>query len=114
MAGVSSGPISGLPGKRHQVPNGKMCDEHNDRPAVYRIQGETDSFGCEFLDMCQECYDGFCAAGDQMLQEYCDLCKTKQDNLKHYRDPEEGTSGPVYIACPACIIKNNDSFTNGE
>src|SRR3954463_12051043 len=54
MADVT-GPISTLPGTGHHLPDGTMCDQHPDRPAVARIQGETDSFGCEMNDLCQEC-----------------------------------------------------------
>ncbi len=41
MAEVT-GPISSLPGAYHSLPKGTMCDEHPDRPAVARVQGETD------------------------------------------------------------------------
>lgn len=34
-----------------------MCDDHPDVPAVARVQGETDSFGCEMHDLCQACLD---------------------------------------------------------
>ena len=40
MADVT-GPISTLSGAHHPVPNGQMCDDHEDRPAIARIQGET-------------------------------------------------------------------------
>jgi hypothetical protein len=52
MADVT-GPISTLPGSsHHDVPDGMMCDDHPDRPAVTRLQGETDSFGSEMHDLC--------------------------------------------------------------
>lgn len=38
-----------------------MCDDHPDRPATHRVQGETDSFGCEYIDWCQECHDKYLA-----------------------------------------------------
>jgi hypothetical protein len=47
--GEVTGPISTLPGHSHQVPDGTVCDDHPDRPAVARIQGETDSFGAELM-----------------------------------------------------------------
>jgi hypothetical protein len=34
-----------------------MCDDHPDRPAVVRIQGEAEAFGAKMLDVCQECLD---------------------------------------------------------
>jgi hypothetical protein len=36
-----------------------MCDQHPDRLAVVRLQGETDSFGAELNDMCTECRDAY-------------------------------------------------------
>ena len=104
------GPNSYLPGKHLKVPDGMMCDEHQDRPAVYRIVGESDSFGSELLDMCQECYDKMCGEADQFLQEYCEFCKQKKDDLRHYRDPEEGSCGPVYMVCFDCRVKHNKAF----
>jgi hypothetical protein len=56
MADVT-GPISTLPGARHSVPKGQTCDRRGNRPAVARIPGETDSFGCGLIDMYQECLD---------------------------------------------------------
>ena len=51
MADVT-GRISTLPGSGHKVPDGTMCDNHPDRLATHRVQGETDSFGSEMNDMC--------------------------------------------------------------
>ncbi|TKI01529.1 hypothetical protein FCN80_26365, partial [Martelella alba] len=59
MADISNGPVSTLPGQFSGVPAGVKCDEHHDRDAVKRVQGETDSFGCEYYDMCQECLDKY-------------------------------------------------------
>lgn len=97
--GDVTGPISSLPGSSHTLPEGAMCDQHPDRKAVRRIQGETDSMGCEMIDACQECVD-------QILQEdtggRCDWCKTEQPHLTATRDYEEGTCGPVYYVCQGC------------
>lgn len=46
MAEVT-GPTSYLPGHHCKLPPGTMCDEHPDRLAIARVQGETDSFGSE-------------------------------------------------------------------
>lgn len=106
MADVT-GPISSLPGAYHSVPNGAVCDTHPDRPAVTRVQGETDSFGSEMIDLCQECYDEYQAArktlnGGAFLGT-CGECKsTKQVPLFSYRDYDEGMSGPVYYQCAQC------------
>ena len=101
MADVT-GPISSLPGSTHQLPDGAMCDTHQDRPAVARIQGETDSFGSEMHDVCAECRDEIRNHKDHGR---CDWCKTEAD-LRPYRDLEEGSAGPVYQVCAECRRKD--------
>jgi hypothetical protein len=106
-----TGPISTLPGATHAVPKGTMCDDHPDRPAVFRIQGETDSFGCELNDMCQECYDLHKEARrTEDTKGVCDWCTTLQPKLFNHRDWEEGSCGRVYLVCSACIKKENDAL----
>lgn len=106
MAEVT-GPISSLPGARHSVPKGTMCDEHPDRPAVARMQGETDSFGSEMHDLCQECLDEWRAAEPPTGR--CDWCKTDA-KLTTTRDFEEGMSGPVYYVCTPCYRRQQDAI----
>lgn len=83
-----------------------MCDDHPDRPAVARIQGETDSFGCEMIDMCQECFDAY---REEIKNEdtsgVCDWCKQLVHHRRPHRDFEEGMTGRVYDVCDACIAK---------
>lgn len=103
MADVT-GPISTLPGSRHHLPAGSTCDEHADRPAVARIQGETDSMGSEMFDVCQECLDKHVAAREAHKEElqWCSVHKGEGKNVQPYRDPDEGMSGPVYHGCESC------------
>lgn len=106
MADVT-GPIRSLPGSaHHRVPAGAMCDEHDDRVAVARVQGETDSFGSEMYDMCQECWDAF-KARDRTEERTgcCDWCHKSATDLRSHRDLDEGMSGPVYRVCGACIAR---------
>lgn len=108
MADVT-GPISTLPGARYTVPEGTMCDDHPDRPAYKRVQGETDSFGSEMHDLCKECCDALAkhrAEADTSGQ--CDWCKQHKPALRKRRDFEEGSAGPVYDVCDACIKAEND------
>ncbi|TRB00432.1 MULTISPECIES: hypothetical protein [Rhizobium/Agrobacterium group] len=112
MAEVT-GPISSLPGRSHAVPEGMTCDQHPDRPAVARIQGETDSFGCEMIDMCQECSDDYRAymKSDEAKEDRkgnCEWCGQFADDLREARDYEEGMSGRVYRVCGACIRRVNE------
>jgi len=112
MADVT-GPISSMPGSMHVLPQGQMCDDHADRPAVARVQGETDSFGCEMYDMCQECLDAYNASMKeaQNQEETCDWCHTRTTGLRNRRDFEEGTSGRIYRVCVPCIKKENERLT---
>lgn len=114
-----TGPISSLPGTSHSVPKGMECDYHPGVPAVARIQGETDSFGCEMEDICQQCLDERRAyrcsdAGKaEALAErtgVCDWCKEAATDLRNARDYDEGMYGPVYRVCGGCIKRQNDEI----
>jgi hypothetical protein len=104
MADVT-GPISTLPGARYELPDGTVCDEHPDRAAVARIQGDTDSFGSELFDMCAECLAKY---REEMKSEepdgFCDWCRTDA-KLRPTRDYEEGMIGRVYYVCSPCYSK---------
>ncbi len=99
-----SGPTSSMPGSSHNLPDGATCDEHPDRPAVRRIQGETDSFGAEYYDLCAECLEQHRnrppPAGD------CDWCKKESEKLTPRRDSDEGSHGRVYLVCDPCIQRD--------
>jgi len=108
--GDVTGPISSLPYSRHATPDGTMCDEHPDRPAIVRIQGETDSFGSEMHDCCQECADAIKAERNspEARTGKCDWCKQEATDLRPKRDYEEGMSGRVYDVCGACVRKEDE------
>jgi hypothetical protein len=101
----ATGPIRSMPGSMHRVPAGVMCDDHPDRPATHRIQGETDSMGCEMHDLCAECAAQMHAAFREGVQGFCDTCKTQSASLRPWRDWEEGSCGPVYHVCQGCRDK---------
>jgi hypothetical protein len=107
-----TGPISTLAGALHAVPEGTMCDEHPDRPATRRVQGETDSFGCEMADMCDECHATHKAAMAAYREEarsgMCEWCKSAATDLRDRRDSDEGLYGRVYRVCGACVKREND------
>lgn len=116
MADVT-GPISTLAGTTRDVPDGMMCDNHPDQPAVVRVQGETDSFGCEMEDICQQCVDERKAyrcseAGQAEELEWrtgaCEWCRNHVTDLRDARDYDEGMNGRVYRVCGACIKRVND------
>lgn len=114
MADVT-GPISTLPGSRHKVPDGTVCDEHPEKLAVVRKQGETDSFGAELYDLCQECVDQEKARAEEAAKNpepnWCDHCKAFiPEPVTATRDPEEGTCGPVYHLCTSHRKSLFDNF----
>lgn len=103
------GPTSRLPGYAWSLPAGTMCDKHPDRPAVARIQGETDSFGAELNDMCQECLDEHRRYEREADRSgTCDWCKQQKPRLRPRRDYEEGMAGRVYDVCDDCIRRQNE------
>ena len=110
MADIT-GPISSLPGSIHASPDNTMCDEHPNVLAVCRVQGETDSFGSEMLDLCQACLDDLRKENANLLNriEKCDYCKSYATGLRDLRDYEEGSCGPVYRVCQPCIQRVRQS-----
>lgn len=96
--------MSGLPGQRHPLPEGAMCDEHPDRPAVANVQGETDSSGHETHLMCAECLEADRAyeASEEARSGRCDWCKADATDLVWARSYDEGLDGPTYRVCGAC------------
>ncbi len=91
---------------------GTDCENHSDRKAVKRICSEADSFGAEYMNFCQECWDNY----QQSLKEKeedpeqwdtCPECKKAAPRLISYRDMDEGMHGPVYEHCGECHSKMN-------
>lgn len=105
-----TGPIATLPGTHGPFPAGTMCDEHPDRPAVARIQGETDSFGADFIDFCAECRDALREEMRKARHGQCEWCKQEAIDLRDRRDDEEGSYGRVYSVCGACVKRQEDRW----
>lgn len=100
-----SGPVSTLPGAVFNFNHPYVeCDGHEGVSAVVRVQGETDSFGAEYSDMCQACYDAYKARREEAKPEVqcCDFCDSVSDTVRPFRDPDEGSCGPVYLVCQPC------------
>lgn len=109
MADVT-GPVSTLPGSQRAADCGARCDHHPNRYAVRRVQGETDSFGAEFHDLCQECVDTFNAHRHDSRHGTCDWCKSTATDLRPHRDFEEGMAGRVYDVCGACVRREREAL----
>ena len=107
MASVSNGPVSTLPGHSEPLPHGATCDVHPERLAATRVQGETDSFGCEYNDLCKECLDELRAHAREAKRGVCDWCGALATDLRDRRDYDEGMSGRVYSVCGECVQRQN-------
>lgn len=107
MADVT-GPISSLPGSTRASPKGMKCDDCNEADAVTRVQGETDSMGCEMHDLCEACAKVMLEEMRKPSEGVCDWCKSPSNDLRPRRDFEEGMSGPVYEVCRSCIDRENE------
>ncbi len=105
-----NGPVSSLPGYKAKTEAGAMCDDHPERSSVATIQGETDSMGCEFIEMCSECYEKYKGHKEEAREIFsiCDWCNGNQKGCSPTRDYEEGTSGPVYNVCPGCRQRKSE------
>lgn len=108
MSGIS-GPCRSIPGGISTPPDNMMCDNHEDVHATKRVQGETDSFGAEYSDYCDECFSTYKAEMDKSKEIVgkCDWCHTSATTTPT-RDYDEGACGPVYEVCNSCIRKAND------
>ena len=107
-----------LPGQSVSIQDdewGTFCYTHLDIKATHRICSEADSFGAEYYNMCDECWDEYQAAinaknEDPEQWECCSQCGKCVPHLTPYRDPDEGVHGPVYEACPDCVSKFHKHF----
>lgn len=95
---------------------GSICEDCNE-PAVTTLVGETDSFGSEFHPLCQKHKDEYIVARDKEQEDEennptgcCDWCKRSHVKVRPHRDFEEGSCGPVYDVCDACIAKEQASL----
>lgn len=91
---------------------GTDCENHSDRKAVKRICSEADSFGAEYMNFCQECWDSYQQGlkekeEDPEQWDTCPECKKAAPRLISYRDMDEGMHGPVYEHCGECHSKMN-------
>ena len=105
----SRGPVSTLPGFKRAPEEGMMCDDHPERAAVVKRQGETDSFGCEYFYQCQECSDKTDNEGNSR-QGHCDRCSSQEVEVLPTRDLDEGSYGRVYWLCASCRKKQQEYY----
>lgn len=103
-----------LPGQSVGVSDdewGTKCYSHPDVEATHRICVESDSFGSEYANLCDVCWEERNKAieeqkNDPEQWEQC-KCGNREPRLISYRDMDEGMHGPVYEHCSVCHAKMN-------
>lgn len=119
---ASSNPVSTRPGATwpHNGTNdcsgqdfGYECSEGT--KAAWTIQGDTDSFGCEYFYLCDCCKKKFDNAEEEERIEnieregYCEWHRGTGKDIKLTRDIDgEGYSGPLYNVCAVCRQKEQE------
>lgn len=113
MEYVSNGPVGTLPGNVKRVSGDSVCDECENK-ALYRVQGETDSFGCEYLYMCEDHYQEHLKCEEEYKDkpQYCEWCHSEKEDVCPFRDMDEGMAGPVYDVCPDCRIRHMQRYND--
>lgn len=94
-----------LPGKTYALDTAEdylceHCEEEGlEVQATHRVQGETDSFGCEWIYVCDK---HRIELRDQKTVDMCHRCHVETEVIPT-RDWEEGSHGPVYWVCAGCL-----------
>jgi len=114
MSDCSHGPVCTMPGSSIPAPLNAVCDTHPDRPASKRVQGETDSFGCEYHHLCVDCVASLQAHAAAYRQGRCDWCGTFAEDLRNRRDYDEGMTGRIYRVCGSCVKKERAAIDNDQ
>jgi len=107
MADVT-GPVSTLPGSVHKAEG--SCDDCG-QPATRRVQGETDSFGAEYADLCDACFEEERARRRANRAGNCDWCDKHVDLRIWTRDYDEGMHGATYRVCKKCYDRQQAALT---
>lgn len=100
----------GLPGDVRVVVDPNIyCDRCLDAEkrewATKRVQGETDSFGCEYVYLCDKHFAELQKEEEEPRIYYCDWCHQEVEKTTPTRDYDEGLHGRVYQVCQNCRKK---------
>lgn len=116
------------PGRRVRLKESSkvMCDEHSTVKAMWRLTGETDSFGSEYHYECEDCrvkdlkdkedyenslpddHTEHCEIGRHSVPYFKFLNGVRSRNTLLTTDPTEG-GGRIYNMCYACLMNLQDN-----
>lgn len=89
----------------------ELCERNGEHKiATHAVIGETDSFGSEYHYCCQ----AHSVTMSQRIKEAayeipCERCDSNE-LVEPFRDPEEGSCGPVYHYCITCRTAIKEAF----
>ena len=80
--------------------------------ATQKIMGERDSFGCEWLYLCDSCSDTLDSELDRLEKERqerakkyaCSQCREVTGDVRYFHHPEDQYYEPDILACGDCIV----------
>lgn len=106
-----SGPTKFLPGTRHETEEGAICDDCG-APATITIQGDTDSFGAEYMEFCEDCHERWEEESKEKTDTsgHCEWCDQMSNSRTLARDPTEGEYGPLYYICIGCLASAKEDL----
>lgn len=78
--------------------------------ATRKIMGERDSFGCEWLYLCDSCSDTLYSELDRLEKERqekakksaCSICRRVTGDVRYFHHPEDQYYEPEILACSHC------------
>lgn len=84
--------------------------------AVRELCTEADSMGAEWTPLCQDCLNEAEIAREEAANEMddCEIGNHRALDVRPWRDPEEGSNGPVYMACAECRANAMREFDAGQ
>lgn len=99
-----SASVAGKPGDAKEIGPGAVCtyEDGRETEAQWQVVTEADSFGVEYTYMDNAMYEAYKADREAYTETLvCERCGST-DNVQERRDPEEGSSGPLYDMCGTC------------
>jgi len=78
--------------------------------ATHSLCTESDSFGSEYTYLCDKHIADIRTKSNKPKVGCCQFCNTAGVEVSPFRDPDEGSHGPVYNACSPCRKRIIDDF----
>lgn len=87
------------------------CEDNCNNDATHAVASEVDSFGVEWLFLCEEHITPFRSNHKKPTIGICDWCHAEDVEIRPMRDFEEGDAGGVYDVCLKCRQRKNKQLS---